>query len=238
MKELTAKQLQACKLVDTGISINEAARRLGQSYQAVRDKISAAHNKLGDALLIEMFPLLAKALKITEPKFGGQPQLYVTKSLMSDGDPDHPQSTSPANQSPKRGPGRPPNDPALPSAATAKISALKAMKDRMSVVQRKIEVITETDIDDDQLREQVRKKVAIILACMDDYALSHAKLSELSTAFKGLFEAKQLLDGKPTQILDSSERASLAELMPKLFKEAKRRGINLEKAVKGEVIEQ
>jgi hypothetical protein len=88
-----------------------------------------------------------------------------------------------------------------------------------------------------ELREELGKKLAQVLFYVDATSLGQAKLSELAQMLRVLFEAKQLLDGKPTTILNREEKQELKTLLPRLLVEAKRRGLVM-KDVKGQVINQ
>lgn len=113
---------------------------------------------------------------------------------------------------------------------------LRILKNRINFVRKNIEgqPVLQTDR---QLQDAVREKLSMVLGYMDNFSLGTAKLSELSSVFKSLFEAKQLLDGKPTQILDNTARLELDKLLPMLAAEAKRRGVIM-KDIEGEVIPQ
>ncbi len=90
---------------------------------------------------------------------------------------------------------------------------------------------------DDELKKAVGEKLAQAIFYIDSETLGRAKLSELSQMFKTLFEAKQLLDGKPTTILSRHDKEDLQSLVPKLIAEAKKRGFSFKKDVTGELVE-
>lgn len=123
-----------------------------------------------------------------------------------------------------------------------KITTAKNEKNALAEIRRRIstKAIAKNrptqSFTEEQLRDKVGEGLAQVLFYIDAATLGKAKLSELSQMFKTLFEAKQLLDGKPTTILSRSDKDQLKTLIPRLLQEAKRRGINL-KQVKGEVIE-
>lgn len=115
-------------------------------------------------------------------------------------------------------------------------SALELVQKRMHRVRVRLAHANDVEITDDQLNERIKTRILEIIETMDHYSLATAKLSELSSAFKTLFEAKQLLDGKPTQIMSRQDRVELDILLPKLVREARRRGVPV-RTIDGQHIE-
>ena len=65
------------------------------------------------------------------------------------------------------------------------------------------------------------------LEYMDDYTLANANAKDLAIIVGILMEKRQLLRGEPTQILSIEERAGMSDLIPKLLREAERRGLSV-----------
>ena len=63
------------------------------------------------------------------------------------------------------------------------------------------------------------------LSFMDETAMAQASLKDLSINLSVLVEKHQLLQNKPTQIIDFTSRQQLQVLLPRMVAEAKRRGI-------------
>lgn len=76
-----------------------------------------------------------------------------------------------------------------------------------------------------QLIETIENKMTMVLGYMDDLAMSQATLKDLSISFSVLTEKRELLAGRPTQIIDLTTRMELTKLMPLMMQEAKRRGL-------------
>ena len=79
-----------------------------------------------------------------------------------------------------------------------------------------------------ELSVQLEKKIALTLAYMDDLAMSQASFKDLSIGLNVLIEKHQLVNNKPTMIVDQNTRSQLVELTPLLLAEAKRRGVTLD----------
>ncbi len=94
-------------------------------------------------------------------------------------------------------------------------------------------------IDPENPLPAIQERLALVLDRITPSKLSAAKLSELSGMMKQLFEAAQLLQGKPTTISDRSNVAALDKLVPAVLAEAERRGLAFDQAkvVPGEVLE-
>lgn len=76
--------------------------------------------------------------------------------------------------------------------------------------------------------ETMSEKISRILDYMDDYTLANADLKDLAIAFGILAEKRQLMEGRPTQILTFEERRQMPELLGAALREAKRRGLNID----------
>ena len=129
--------------------------------------------------------------------------------------------------------------------AMPKVTVAKNEKNTLAEIRRRINTkaiaknFPTTSYNEEQLRAKVSTGLAQVLYYIDATTLGKAKLSELSQMFKTLFEAQQLLDGKPTTILSRGDKDQLKSLIPRLLQEAKRRGISLHKVktVEGEEVE-
>lgn len=66
------------------------------------------------------------------------------------------------------------------------------------------------------------------LQYLDDYALAGASAKDLAITIGVLIEKRQLLRGEPTQIMTSSDRQSLNDLLPLVMREAQRRGYTID----------
>lgn len=90
-----------------------------------------------------------------------------------------------------------------------------------------------TPIKPDELLPATVERLCAAVAHITDYRLQGAKVSELNSLIKTLFEVSQVLQGKPTSISHSENVKALKDLVPALVKEATRRGIDIE----GEVVD-
>jgi hypothetical protein len=85
----------------------------------------------------------------------------------------------------------------------------------------------------DTMLEGTLAKLGYAVGCLTQSKLRSAKVSELNSLVKTLFDVTQVLQGKPTSISHSENVKKLKELVPALVQEAARRGITLE----GEVLD-
>lgn len=86
----------------------------------------------------------------------------------------------------------------------------------------------------DSLLDTVQDKLALAIAYLDRFNLSKAKVSELNSTIKTLFEVSQVLQGRPTSISRSDNQRALKELVPALNLELYRRG--MVEIIEGEVL--
>lgn len=89
-------------------------------------------------------------------------------------------------------------------------------------------------VDSTNLLPALQEKIALALSYIDRFAISGAKLSELNTTIKTLFDVAQVLQGKPTSISHTDNVRTLKDLVPALMREASRRGMI---DIDGEVVE-
>lgn len=99
-------------------------------------------------------------------------------------------------------------------------------------------LITETkNLQRKELSEMLGKRIHLALSYMDDKVMSEASFRDLALGTSAMVEKKNLVDGQPTQIISSHERAKLNELAPALLKEIQRRGLTLEGQVTEKTVE-
>jgi hypothetical protein len=79
-----------------------------------------------------------------------------------------------------------------------------------------------------QLTEEIDRKIAMVLGFMDEQSMAGASFKDLSIGLSVLIEKQQLLQNKPTHIIDFNSRQQLTVLLPRMVNEAKRRGITLD----------
>lgn len=72
------------------------------------------------------------------------------------------------------------------------------------------------------------EKRQLLLQNIDQVSVVGMGAKDLALAYGILLDKSQLLGGKPTQIFDFNSRKQLAELMPVMIAEAKRRGITVD----------
>lgn len=98
------------------------------------------------------------------------------------------------------------------------------------LAERAIELINPND-----LLSASQEKLCLALSYLDITQLSQAKATELISVIKQLFDITQVLQGKPTSINASANRKALEDLLPRMIREAERRGMQV--ASQGKVIE-
>ncbi len=144
---------------------------------------------------------------------------------------------------PKKKTGKPMGRPKTPPGGRVPASTANNVRSVLSDVRRRVQTKhsaparPKVGYTDDELKSVVSEKLAQAIFYIDSETLGRAKLSELSQMFKTLFEAKQLLDGRPTTILSRGDKDDLEKLVPRLLAEAKKRGFSFKKDVTGELIE-
>ena len=87
-----------------------------------------------------------------------------------------------------------------------------------------------------ELIKQLESKLSLTLGFMDEFAVSQASFKDMSIALGLMIDRKQLLEGKPTMVLDHTTRLQIQESLPMLIQEAKRRGITIENPPQEKVI--
>jgi len=83
-------------------------------------------------------------------------------------------------------------------------------------------------ITTDSLVKNIESKLPILLDAIDTDKVGNATLRDIAVAFGVLAEKRQLLKGEPTQILSYEERKNLNDLLPAIYKEAKRRDMPID----------
>lgn len=84
------------------------------------------------------------------------------------------------------------------------------------------------DYKEEDLRRELKKRTAMVLAHIDSATVAGAKLTDLSNAFKMLQEQQQLLDGRPTSIISVEDKQQLSEISARLSAEMARRSKTIE----------
>lgn len=80
-------------------------------------------------------------------------------------------------------------------------------------------------IDEKDFLSALQERMCLALSYIDRYNLSNAKLSEINTTLKTLFDVAQIIQGRPTSISHNENMRALKDLVPALMREAERRGI-------------
>jgi len=86
-------------------------------------------------------------------------------------------------------------------------------------------------IDPSKLLQELINKMCTAVACIDDTKLSTAKLGEIMSTIKTMFDITQVLQGKPTSISRSDNLKALKDLAPALLRELNRRGVTIDAKV-------
>jgi len=79
--------------------------------------------------------------------------------------------------------------------------------------------------DDDRLVEILDEKIGLVSQGIDALSVREANVHQLAAALNILIEKRQLLRGKPTNILSVEDRRSIQEVGQRLLDEMKRRGM-------------
>lgn len=79
----------------------------------------------------------------------------------------------------------------------------------------------------EQMSGEFEKKINLVLHYIDEYAISQASAKDLGALLGILVDRHQLLNNRPTAIVDMTTRQQLSELVPAVVEEARRRGISL-----------
>ena len=217
-------------------SAKEAAAELGVSMKTVYNRIGKLEAVYGTAKLKAQFPRCYAARHTNKPP-----------GVVAEAEDDRAEYVEPANQEEllqlvKSQTGKPVTVNIKAPIKEPAVTVAKNERNVLSEIRRRINVKSRApgrptkSLTESEMKDVVGEKLAQLIYYIDADTLGRAKLSELSQMFKTLFEAKQLLDGKPTTILSTDDKSQLRTLIPKLLREARRRGINL-KDVKGEVID-
>ena len=76
-----------------------------------------------------------------------------------------------------------------------------------------------------ELVGRIEERLDLVTHYLDELGMAQASPKDLAIIFGILVEKRQLLLGEPTQILSTTERTHINDLIPELVKEAKRRGM-------------
>lgn len=79
-----------------------------------------------------------------------------------------------------------------------------------------------------EMTAEIERKLHMIFGYMDDVSMSQASLKDLAIATGILIEKRELLNNRPTQIIDFTSRLKVHQMLPRLAQEAKRRGITID----------
>lgn len=108
---------------------------------------------------------------------------------------------------------------------------VRRLRNELSPVREEARRLTLT-----QMTEEIEKKLTAIFSYMDDVSMSQASLKDLAIATGILIEKRELLNNRPTQIIDFTSRLQVQQMLPRMMAEAKRRGIVVD--VTPEVVQQ
>ena len=81
--------------------------------------------------------------------------------------------------------------------------------------------------DDDSLTGALENRMMLILQNMDAVIARQANLHQLGGAFKVLFDTRQLLKGKPTNIISIEDRRAIQDVHKRLIEELERRELHV-----------
>lgn len=82
--------------------------------------------------------------------------------------------------------------------------------------------------DTKYFQDEIDKKLALALACMDQVTLAGASAADLTRFISMSIEKRALLRGEPTSIVRNEQRGGLDKLAALLLDEVKRRGFDLD----------
>ena len=83
-------------------------------------------------------------------------------------------------------------------------------------------------VNQKKLSDVVDDRLMRALKYLDDYQMAGASARDLAYVIDRLFNMRQLIRGEPTQIMGHDERRALADLVPLMVAEARRRGITID----------
>jgi predicted DNA-binding protein YlxM (UPF0122 family) len=234
--KLTAAQQELMEALMTDLTDVEIAVRLDSSRAALHDRFKGALKKLGARELERRF---------NSPRVREKIDYQIRKNSASVTMKPHAEIHS--SQAVKEREARaevmiPPQDKLLvgveeivdPGEALFKLMQIaqktgvpKALLEGLS--NRIMKGITEVDqlppdYKDDELHAELRKKVTLVLAHIDEATVGGAKLTELSSMLKTLQEQTQLLEGRPTAILAVEDKQGMSQIAEMLQAEMARRG--------------
>jgi len=98
------------------------------------------------------------------------------------------------------------------------------------MVMRDVEILPPGSFRLDRHISELEGVIERVLGGVTDEKIDKASLRDVAIAYGVLIDKKQLLEGKPTQILSVEERQELSDLLPALLREAERRGILVSKS--------
>ncbi len=232
--------LQTAQVFEASKTAVAASVDLGVSLRTIYNRLEELENLIGTKQLKKDFPKIysARHAKRGPKKLNADyPDHFIEPPADDTPLEDRAKQQKKEKAAAKRPVGRPPNTtPRTSATALNQQSVLSQVRRRVQAKHNALARPKEA-YTDDKLKEIVGERLAQVLFYIDSETLGRAKLSELSQMYKTLFEAKQLLDGKPTTILSRHDKADLQSLVPKLIAEARKRGFSFKKDVTGELIE-
>ena len=238
---LTAPQQEACELLSSGKSTSEIAVILKISRAGVRGRFKGALKKLGVSELTRRYPAPNIQVEITK-MLKSFPDLFVVntpevvkaakdiriredilkkskeleeQAILLGGDQkladdlDAQEAMQKIMIMAKQVAGIP---PAVVDALANRV--LRGIADP---------VMMPENFKDNDLKEELHKKIRMVLAHIDNATIGGAKLSELSAALKTLQDQVLLLEGRPTVILGVTDQNSLVEITERMQAEMARR---------------
>ena len=237
---LTAPQQEACELLSSGKSTSEIAVILKISRAGVRGRFKGALKKLGVSELTRRYPAPNIQVEITK-MLKSFPDLFVVntpevvkaakdiriredilkkskeleeQAILLGGDQKLADDLDAVEAMQKimimaKQSGMP---PAVVDALANRV--LRGIADPEMMVE---------NFKDNDLKEELHKKIRMVLAHIDNATIGGAKLSELSAALKTLQDQVLLLEGRPTVILGIADQNSLVEITERMQAEMARR---------------
>ena len=237
---LTAPQQEACELLSSGKSTSEIAVILKISRAGVRGRFKGALKKLGVSELTRRYPAPNIQIEITK-MLKSFPDLFVVntpevvkaakdiriredilkkskeleeQAILLGGDQKLADDLDAVEAMQKimimaKQSGMP---PAVVDALANRV--LRGIADPEMMVE---------NFKDNDLKEELHKKIRMVLAHIDNATIGGAKLSELSAALKTLQDQVLLLEGRPTVILGIADQNSLVEITERMQAEMARR---------------
>jgi len=200
-KELTWLQEEVLRMSDEGMSIPEIAKIHSQTNHNVGRTLKAARLKTGRLPKPRRTPRTETAVEHKEPEKAAKALEAMSDPLVTI------------------------EEAALASGLSKFVvrGLMKRMKTRYLPAAVSIDKVT-----DSQLIDLLKAKRLMGLNYMDDFAFATAELRDLSNLVGIMTDKIQLLEGKPTSIIDDKARRETNEIMKNALEELQRRGVTLD----------